>query len=541
MDSRSLLQILALLCVILKCMPGLDVKPPVNVEVHIWEDEVTVTWQPPEDAPENAKYLVQLSRANDHRVNVSSCALTVLPKCDISELVSNYSSRYFVFVGLLTLQGKYIWKKKSFTMRESKIFPPVFSLAAGSGSVAVKVQQKPKLLLIFKYGIKYKVSLKGQDKDQIIQERDFVYDPPQFNEEIKFEDLSWGQTYCVDVKAESLSVNISNHAVHCIYLQPDNFTVIALVVSVFVSVVVLAIIGGVLYVLCHPAKMPATLKPPGTKWQPLRIDQTPVEVVITNGWFLSRPNPEGKRDFSEDKMAILQEEEKRGSLDSGVSMVASSTGGDAGMASQPGLQEDSGCGSLGSSAENESEHGGSTMLLLLEGRNMCNGVTQREDSGLGLAFNSQSAGGSEGEDTGSLPDAEVMTGDGYRSKSPSTLPDFNSCPEATLTQTQPEADFDMAAPVIGYRPSQVIGHIAPTVPVHIPMDTKEQDLPVSNYLRKIQAVETTGLLDSLTLSCQSSQSLDETTPFIVSLPQFLLSEKGADYGLSLNDIELNFG
>ncbi|XP_062408935.1 interleukin-10 receptor subunit alpha [Sardina pilchardus] len=546
MDSGSLLQILAVLCVILKCLPGQEVRP-VKVEVTIWEEKVIVTWQPPEDAPENAKYFVQLTRPNAPRVNVTSCASTDLLKCDISELVSNYSSRYFVWVRMLTVdQGNVTWKgKKWFTMTESLLLPPVFSLAAGSGSVRVKIQQKPILLDIFKYGITFTVSLTGEDKNQTIQETTFDYDPPQFKEEITFEDLSWGQTYCVDVKAESRSKTSHSFTSHCIYLSPDKFTVVTLVViSVFVSVVVLVILGGVLYVLCHPAKMPATLKPSGTKWQPLRIDQTPVEVVITNGWFLSRPSPDDKRKLSEDKMAILQEEEKRGSLDSGVSMVASSTDGDAETEGPQGLQEDSGCGSLGSSAENEIEHGGSTMLPLEEGRTMCNGLAQREDSGLGLGFNSESAGGSEGEDTGSLPDAEVTSGDGYRSKSPSSLPDFNSRLEATLTQTQPEADFDMAAPVVGYRPSQVIGHIAPTVHVSdiMPiMDTNEQDLPVPNYLRKTQTVEPTGLLDSLTFSCESSQSLDETTPFIVSLPHFLLSDKGADCGLSLNDIELNFG
>lgn len=64
---------------------------------------------------------VVLNRANDPRVNVTSCEATVLQQCDISELITNYTSRYFVWVGLLTLQGRYSWsRKKPFTMKESK-------------------------------------------------------------------------------------------------------------------------------------------------------------------------------------------------------------------------------------------------------------------------------------------------------------------------------------------------------------------------------------------------------------------------------------
>lgn len=44
------------------CPTGEDVEGPLNVEVQIWEKRVMVTWQPPKDAPENAKYLVQLKR-----------------------------------------------------------------------------------------------------------------------------------------------------------------------------------------------------------------------------------------------------------------------------------------------------------------------------------------------------------------------------------------------------------------------------------------------------------------------------------------------
>lgn len=267
-------------------------------------------------------------------------------------------------------------------------------------------------------------------------------------------------------------------------------------------------------------------------------------MVISNGWFLSRTNPEGKRELSEDKIAILQEEEKRASLDSGVSMVANSTGGDAGMARQEEPQEDSGCGSLGSSVENESEHKGSSMLL--EDRNNCNTVTRGEDSGLGLGFN-ESTENSEGEDSGLLPDTEVPIGDGYRSQSPSTIVVLQSTPETTLTQIVPETDFDMAAPMVGYRPSQVIGHIAPAIDNgDAPTDTIEQDLPFSNYRRKTPALEGTSLLDPRSLSPQNLQNLSETTPFLVSLPEFLLGEKGPDCDLttlplSLSDMELTFG
>lgn len=227
-------------------------------------------------------------------------------------------------------------------------------------------------------------------------------------------------------------------------------------------------------------------------------------------------------------------------------MITNSTGGGAERPRQEEPQEDSGCGSLGSSAENENEHGGNRMLRLLEGRNNCSTVTQGDDSGLGLGFSSEPAGNSEGEDTGLLPDTEVPIGDGYRSQSPSTIVVLTSTPDTTLTQPLSETDFDMAAPMVGYRPSQVIGHIVPTIENgDVPTDTTKQDLPFSNYQRKTEALEATSLLDSLSLAPQNLQDLSETTPFIVS-PQFFLGEKGQEcrlttVPLSLSDMELTFG
>ncbi|XP_031429815.1 interleukin-10 receptor subunit alpha [Clupea harengus] len=543
MDSRALLHTLSVLFLVLKCMLGQDVKGPVDLEIHIWEEEVKVTWRPQEDAPENAKYLVQVGRSNEPRVNVTSCEATALTQCDISDLVTNQSSRYLVWVGLLTLQGNYVWsKRKGFTMKESKLLPPIFSLAAHSGSVSVKVQQKPGLLRVFKFGVKYTISLTGQD-NQTIHEKEMTYDKENPCEDTMFEELPWGQKYCVRVMVNSLTTPTSNISEHCIYLNPDEFTITLLVIAVLGSVVGLAALG-ILFFLCHPARTPATLKTLGTRWRPLSIDQTPVEVVIGDGWLLSRAPPKAERELSEDKMAILQEEEKRVSLDSGVSMEANSTSGDAGR--QDGPQEDSGCGSLGSSAENESDHGGSGMLPLLERRNKCTGVTQREDSGLGLGFNGEPAGDSEGRDSGSFPDVEVSNGDGYRSQSPSSMVVLSSSHEETPTQTLPETGFDMAAPVIGYRPSHVITHKQTVHYSEAPTDTTEQDLPVSNYLRKTQAVEARGLPDLSSLSRQTSQSLCEMTPFLVSLPQLLEDEKGAGCGLtilplSLGAMELTFG
>ncbi|KAL2095602.1 hypothetical protein ACEWY4_007750 [Coilia grayii] len=509
-----------------------------------------VTWQLLEEVPANTKYLVKVARPNDRYVNVTYCENSSLTQCDISDLVTNYTSRYIVWISLVTLHGNCLWsKKKVFSMTESRLLPPILHVAAHSGSVSVKVQSKPKLLKIFKYQVKYTFTLRqaGQN-NTTLQEKEITCDAAcDPYPEAKFDGLQWGKEYCANVTVEPLSNPTSNSTKQCIYLKPDKFTIITFILIAVSASVVVLMLAGVCFFLCRPAKTPGTLKPLDTKWRPLNINQTPVEVVISHGWFLSRTTPDPTREMSEDKMAILQEEEKRASLDSGVSMVVGSSRGSGGgrrsvdTETQDNPQEDSGCGSLGSSAESESNHGGSGMLPLEEGRTNGHRVDQEEDSGLGLGFASETTGNSYGSDCGSLPDVEFAIGDGYRSQSPSNIVVGNSNDQTTLTLTPAEMHFDMAAPMVGYRPSQVNVQYS-----QAPMDDTRQELPVPSYLRKVQAVEATDLADILCLSRQGSQTGADTMPFIVSFPQLLLNETGEAGGLAklplpLTNMELTFG
>ncbi|XP_063060607.1 interleukin-10 receptor subunit alpha [Engraulis encrasicolus] len=644
MDTRSLAVyiIITVTCLLFQAVPGQSEWAPDSVEVEIWEGDVMVHWRTPwEEVPANATYQVQVRRPGSDRYELVESCDSSLTQCDISHLMSNYTSRYWVWVVLLSLQGEELWsKKKPFTMTESRLRSPVLHVEAHTGSVSVEVHSKPELLTVFRYPIKYTISLRqaGQDNKTLLQrviERDGKCDSEL---EFKFDELDWGREYCVNVTVEYSSGPTSNYTEYCIYLHPDQFTVATLVlISAFACVAVL-IPAGICLFLCRPAKTPNTLKPLETKWSPLSVSPAAVEVVMSHGWFLSRGggggsstsstsfrSPQTMQEVSEDKRAILEEEQRRVSLDSGVNMVGGSGdgggggGGGGGGDDVEGPVEDSGCGSMGSSAESESESNhrglsvGATLPLEDRRRSNINGhrVARAEDSGLGLGLgfaNDSTAGSSDGSDCSSIPDAEIMcaAGDGYRSQSPaSVVVEIGNADDAppmtlthtltqtqtaiapltqkqtafapeththTLTQTQtltqtaiapltqkqtafaPETHFDMAAPMVGYRPSQMALPYGQAPMEPATLQQEEEDLHVPSYLRKAQAmvveveVEAPGSVampDILSLPLPLPRQCSQTA---WTLPQLLMDETGAQGGgglgtlpLSLGDLELTFG
>lgn len=102
-------------------------------------------------------------------------------------------------------------------------------------------------------------------------------------------------------------------------------------------------------------------KLPVSNWFPLSVDEGTIEAVTDKGWFLSNYRPEGKNPVEFPVAGVAREvykvEERRTSMDSGVSMEANSV--EISQGNSPGRHDDSGFGSLSgseSSTSNQMEY-----------------------------------------------------------------------------------------------------------------------------------------------------------------------------------------
>ncbi|XP_066539459.1 interleukin-10 receptor subunit alpha [Hoplias malabaricus] len=413
---------------------------PQNVIVHIWEGNVTVTWDPPQESPVGNFYVVQLS---DYSVtpnvwhNVSNCNQLTGTTCNIGKLPPD--SQFHVKIGVMH-RGSYSWSiRRMINIKRSQLLPPSFSLLSTPFSVVVRVQRK-NLDNIFPYGLVYTVHLWPEGKENQTQ----YDDDADENDEMKFSSLQPLQVYCVlvEVKTESGVSNTSPK--QCIKLPID----ITLIIC-FVFLGLLGFASVLIFFVCcflkRPRKMPAALKPIVNRWQPMIVGSVHVETVIEKGWLLFTNKEEVNIPVSDEKTAFTEKEKDwRESMDSGVSMeqINSSisntrTDGQIGE-----IQEDSGCGSLKGTEGSGSISRTKGELQSLDEIHHGGKSEGREDSGLGL--NHQGVSSSlEGGESGLL--SEVIFGDGYRSQSPSSV-DMNN----------ETCDMDMAAPSGGYRSGRVV-------------------------------------------------------------------------------------
>lgn len=184
-------------------------------------------------------------------------------------------------------------------------------------------------------------------------------------------------------------------------------------------------------------------------WFPLSVGEGPVEVVTDKGWFLSNHRTEVKH-FAKVPVTHVsipedsEEEDRRTSMDSGVSIDSDST--KSSRERPPRAQEDSGCGSLGGS---ESSTSNQTDYPLQEESAHTGISRKRGDSGVGLSFPLHSSSTSlNGQDGGSLKDTVGAMGN-YCRQSPSAA-QMKVCDDEDAF-TQILHDSVLAEVVTGYR------------------------------------------------------------------------------------------
>lgn len=182
-------------------------------------------------------------------------------------------------------------------------------------------------------------------------------------------------------------------------------------------------------------------KSPGSNWHPLSVGEGAIEVVTDKGWFLSSYRTEVKncvQDPLTHHVTVMEdneEENRRTSMDSGVSMVSSSA------IKSGGSQDDSGCGSLGGP---ESSTSSQTDYPVAGDEAHTDTVQKREDSGLGLGCRLLSS-------TMNLnaQDNEAELGGNYRTQIPSAIQihDNDKGEELKLMHS----DTVLAEVITGYR------------------------------------------------------------------------------------------
>ncbi|XP_026154648.1 interleukin-10 receptor subunit alpha [Mastacembelus armatus] len=443
--------ILGLLIIYISCVSGLDIPQPDNITVNILDGEVTVYWKQPARAPPSSQYNVEMAKYYDEWARVDSCTGIIKTYCDLSNLIHDYRGSYKVRVQLVAGDDTSPWTKKKFLLTESELQPPSFSLQATSSTLTIYIYQKPILRKLFPYGLTYSIYLeeKGQNNKNITE---YLKDEVDEEQRIKtFSSLHWGKEYCISIKIQGSGAlhPSSVSPKRCLTLPEQEWFIIAVSsLSTLGGLVTFAIMAAIfLCYLKRPVKTPAALKSAVSGWLPLSVGEGTMEVVTDKGWFLSSYKTEVenciKDPVTQVMIADTEEEERRTSMDSGISMVSNSAINNRG--SPPMKQEDSGCGSLGGP---ESSTSGQTDYPLQDKKTGNDTVQKREDSGvgLGLQLNSSSIN-QDGQDSGPLK--ESVNEGNYHRQTPSIMQIHVLDDEEAFKQTLP--DTDLAEVVTGYR------------------------------------------------------------------------------------------
>ncbi|XP_068441578.1 interleukin-10 receptor subunit alpha [Clinocottus analis] len=567
MDMRNKTPLLVFLIVYINCVSGLDIPQPDKLVVNILDGEIIVHWRHPADAPSNSQYNVQMAKYTGEWAIVASCTEIKHTYCHVSNLVDDYHSAYKVRVQLVAGDDVSVWKHKKFLPNTSELQPPSFTLWATSSTLTVYVHQKPILKKLFPFGLTYTIYLEERGPHKKNTTAYLKDDVGEDQRTKSFSSLRWGQEYCVSIKVEGIG-SLSTSSVspkQCLLLPEREWFSIAVssltILGVLASIGIMATI--LLCYLRRPGKTPAALKSTPSGWLPLSIGEGTMEVVTDRGWFLSRDKTKVKN-CVEDRVAHDtvpeddREEDRRTSMDSGLSMESSSATTSRG--SPPRRQEDSGCGSLG---EQESSTSCQTDYPLKDERTDTDMAAKRKDSGLGLCCQLDSSSiNLEGQYRGSLKVARVN----YRSHNPSAV-QINVCDdEERFKQMLP--DFVLAEVVTGYRAglqSCICSGAQRCTWCHKQshyetdvfkqyralciengrlsskcdfVDSYKRGLTFSNYSKKTQ-MDTVVVDDSETTFIQ----LGETFPLLTALSPLPLVDGGQDFNmnrlpLSLCDVQL---
>lgn len=454
MDFKKKTAILFFLIINIHCVSVFSVEvPQPKLDVNISDGEVIAFWTHPEGAPSNSKYNVQMKKYSGTYFVVKTCTGITRTFCDLTSLIENYRGGYTVRVQLVAGDDASAWTHKKFLPNDNQLLPPSFTMTATSSSLTVYVHEKPILKKLYPFGVTYTIYLEEKGNHN---KNTTAYLKDDFVEEDQrtkvFPSLHWGREYCVSIQvagAGALSPSsVSNK--RCLLLPEREWIITAMSsLSVLGVLVAIAIMAAIL--LCYlkrPEKTPVALKSPLSGWRPLSVGEGTMEVVTDKGWFLSSYKTELKnfvKTPAEDVtvMEDSEEEDRRTSMDSGVSVETNSATDNGGK--NPTRQEDSGCGSMGGP---ESSTSSQTDYPLQDDPTDPNPVRKREDSGVGMDCRLHSSSMNlDGRDSGTLK--ESVPGGSYRSQITSAV-EIHICDEEdTFKQICPESV--LAEVVTGYR------------------------------------------------------------------------------------------
>lgn len=565
MDFKSKLSVFVNLIFYICHVSGVKIPQPEKLEVNILDGEVIVLWKQPADAPSNSTYNVQMAKYIDEWAMVAGCTRITQTYCELSGLIHDYVPAYKVKVQLVNGDDESAWTSKKFLLNQGKLQPPSFSLQATSSTLTVTVHQKPILSKLFPFGLTYTIYLEERGDTQ---KNTMAYLDDQEAERV-FTSLHWGIEYCVSIKAEGKGTLSASgvSSKQCLLLPEKEWYVMA--VS---SLSILAVLGLiailVAFLLCylkHPVKTPAALKSPVSGWLPLSVGDGAIEVVTDKGWFLSSyrmPVTDCVKDpvTRVTVMKDSEEENRRTSMDSGVSMRSNSASNNG--RSPPTRQEDSGCGSMGGS---EGSTSCQTDYPIQDERTETDTVRKREDSGVGMGCHLDTSSlNLDSQDSGPLK--ELVAGGNYRSQSPPAVQSHACGDEDTFKEIHP--DTVLAEVVTGYRAGPQLcicsgagqcpwchkqGHYGTevikqyrSVCIENGLLGSECDM-VDSYKGGVTAPGCTGKTQTDTVTMDDLEStfieLGDTFPLLTSLPPLHLMKCGQDFNmnnvsLSLYDVQL---
>lgn len=529
------------ICFLVCCTPGLIAgeQKKLNLTFDIWEGNVTVLWDPPNEAPVPAFYQVKLALDTGPHAKwniVQECDMITETKCNLGNFIFKPTMK--VKIELISGNNESSWLViRRIRLDDIKLLSPDFDLFSGPNTVKVKIHRKPFLKELFPYGLSYSAILypRGQES-----KAKTLSDDDDEDGEVEFTDLSYWQAYCVRVRLKITSIVVSNTSLpRCIHPPTDLSVVISIGVIGVVGVITLFMLF-VCFFLRRPGKMPAVLKLAVNGWLPMNVGQTEVESVTQKGWLLnSNKIAEKTKAFDEIEELSEDEKERRESTDSGVSIGQQDS-----IKNRPQREEDSGCGSL-TGTEDSLSSGRRSLeeLPFLDGGGNSSSVEgTREDSGLGIQTQDISDKPKPMHDD--LLSEIVVIGDGYRSQSPSAEAE-------TETTIQCDEDANMVSRINGYRSGQVTclcsdsetcmwcktrKHLTDCDSFSHEQTVNDNDR--SSYLKK-SPLETVNMFGLDDLSCHSDKT--EESSLFITCPLLLKEPYKLDtLPLTLGDVELTF-
>ncbi|XP_048837193.1 interleukin-10 receptor subunit alpha [Brienomyrus brachyistius] len=544
---------------------GVNPNERLNISVSIWDGKTTLHWKAPEWAPPSSHYdieLTPLQNGNANWIAVHHCNLTLL-SCDLSDIINGTTHKYRARVRLITEQNNSTWSKITINLRDSKLLPPIFSLSGNSSSLNVRIHTSPILQKIFMYGLNYHIYL--QEKGNVKMMQNVTWNSMEQIPEVSFSSLQWGREYCVRLHVEDIAGIAASEASEeqCLLLPlPEWYPFLVPTILICAVAVVLLVAQFLHGFLREPEKLPITLKSPGTGWRPLTVREVSVEIVTDKGFLLISRKAEEKTKKLTELMTAEESEERRDSMDSGVSMGQHSSEMDREARQDTVRQqkEDSGCESL-DGADGSTGRRGLQDLSVLQKKNE-NGscVPHQPDS---VASQYTDASNLDAEDSGLMPEhlvplvtqkltqgfSEVETGDQGQAEG-AIQSDMDNC----------------VAVSVGYRPSQLAcvcsgqgqclwcrvgGGQQQTEHESQPVTHKHNSstLFIQEEDLKITVPQSTALLEQadlsfLTLSLPKDST--EVSPLRISMPQLSMLDNGLEFAptvmpISIYDMDLTFG